>query len=313
VSGPLAAVIGSYAEFKRATGVGFKAGEYHLRCFDSYCAERGFEAITRRAVEGFIKEREGSNTSADRTWVSYLRGLARWVNTQGGSAHVLADGWNRAASRPAPYLLSADEIDAFFEAAAAFDYPPPWRWQAKAFFGLMLACGLRTCETRRLARAQVDLGAGTIDILWSKGPRSRRLFIDDDVAGMLDACDRRNEVFAPGRPHMFTTATRAAVGSVAPGHLFRKLWLRAGLPLPETGRSPSPYAFRHHFAQANIERWAAQGEDPMALMPHLSRFMGHASIESTMYYLHVSPDYIAAYRDLRQNAAGLLPEAGFDA
>ena len=41
-------------------------------------------------------------------------------------------------------------------------------------------------------------------------------------------------------------------------------------------------------------------------------FMGHASIESTLYYLNVSPDYTAAYRDLRQTAADLLPEAGSD-
>ena len=51
----------------------------------------------------------------------------------------------------------------------------------------------------------------------------------------------------------------------------------------------------------------------MAMMPHLSRFMGHASIESTLYYLHVSPDYIADYRDQRQTASDLLPEAGSDA
>lgn len=45
-------------------------------------------------------------------------------------------------------LLSSQEIEAFFAAAATLNAHSPWRWQAVAFFTLMHSCGLRTGETR---------------------------------------------------------------------------------------------------------------------------------------------------------------------
>ena len=40
--------------------------------------------------------------------------------------------------------------------------------------------------------------------------------------------------------------------------------------------------------------------------------MGHASIESTFYYIHTSPEFLHAYADLTTVSQSLLPEVGFD-
>ena len=79
------------------------------------------------------------------------------------------------------------------------------------------------------------------------------------------------------------------------------------------GRRPTPYAFRHRFAYANLERWAAEGRDVDAMLPYLSRFMGHATFSSTYYYVHVSPDFMSGYADAVAVLDGVLPEVGFDA
>src|SRR6478735_5504241 len=65
---------------------------------------------------------------------------------------------------------------------------------------------------------------------------------------------------------------------------------RARLPRSAGGQQPRPYDFRHHFAYACIERWMRQRKDVAAMLPYLSRYMGHATIESTHYYIHTSPD-----------------------
>jgi len=312
-AGPLAADLAAFVEFKRSLGVAFAGGEYCLRRFDAYCAAHAVTGLTREAVEGFVADHETGKPAPDRSWLSYLRGFARWLQARGDpDAYVLSDRFGRVRPRPTPYLLSAAEIDAFFDATAEFDYPEPWPWQAKAFFGAMLALGLRTCEARRLARTDVDLAAGTVDISWSKGPRSRRLFIDAGVARLLAECDRRNHRFAPGRTRFFVSGRKNQVSNSTPGVVFQRLWRRAGLAVPSHGPAPKPYAFRHHFAYANIERWHAEGRDPAAMLPYLSRYMGHASIESTFYYLHVSPDFLAGHADNAAASARLLPEAGFD-
>jgi len=312
VSG-LAADLVAFIEFKHALGVTFTGGEYHLRRLDGYCARHRVNRLTRDVVEGFVRECEADNPSPDRTGLSYLRSFARFLQARGDQdAHILSREFRPVRPRPTPYLLSAAEIEAFFEAAASCKYPDPWTWQAKAFFGLMLACGLRTGEVRQLDRNDVGFEAGTIDIHHSKGPRSRRLFIDDDVCRLLTICDRRNRTFAGDRQPFFVSGLGGPVTPSTPTRVFNHLWHAAGLTVPAIGTKPQPYAFRHHFAYANIERWTAQGQDPAAMLPYLARYIGHASTESTAYYLHVSPDFIAGYASSFAASAGLLPEAGFD-
>ncbi|HZD16257.1 MAG TPA: hypothetical protein VE196_14275, partial [Pseudonocardiaceae bacterium] len=69
-----------------------------------------------------------------------------------------------------------------------------------------------------------------------------------------------------------------------------------------------PYDFRHHFAYANVERWMRQGKDVTAMLPYLARYMGHASIESSYYYIHTSPDFMHAYAHITAESQSLLPE-----
>jgi hypothetical protein len=56
----------------------------------------------------------------------------------------------------------------------------------------------------------------------------------------------------------------------------------------------------------------AQGKDVMAMLPYLARYMGHANIESSFYYIHTSPDFLYAYADLTATSQSPLPEVGFD-
>ena len=56
----------------------------------------------------------------------------------------------------------------------------------------------------------------------------------------------------------------------------------------------------------------ALGKDVTALLPYLSRYLGHASFESTYYYVHTSPDFMHAYADLASTSQSLLPQVGFE-
>jgi integrase len=55
-----------------------------------------------------------------------------------------------------------------------------------------------------------------------------------------------------------------------------------------------------------------QGKDVTALLPYLSRYMGHASLESTDYYVHTSPDFMDAYARITAESGSILPEVGFE-
>jgi integrase len=94
--------------------------------------------------------------------------------------------------------------------------------------------------------------------------------------------------------------------------VFKRIWNNAGLTWQDCAKNPRPYDFRHRFAYANIERWATEGKDVMAMMPYLMRYMGHSSIESTCYYLHISPNFMNKYAKQVTDSGRVLPEVGFD-
>lgn len=314
-SSPLAPDIEAFVAFKASVGVTGNSMRWHLYDFDRWCSSRGFSELSKEAVEGYVLDRLSRTDPSQATWASYLREFGKWMRASGKpDAYVLSGDFKTASARKVPYLLSGGEVDAFFDAAARFDTPSPMRWEARCLFGLMHSCGLRTCEARRLRAEDVDLGGMRIDVMWSKGHRSRRLAITDEVAAMLERCGAMTDAAVGAeRPAFFATGTGNPVGATAVGDAFRRIWSSAGLPESKGGKRARPYDLRHHFAYANIERWQREGRDVMAMMPYLARYMGHSSYESTCYYVHTSPDFMAGYADAVSPREALLPEVGFDA
>jgi len=302
-----------YLEFKAKMGCYGSSRVWYLKKFDSYCAAHDLLAFDRETVEGWVIERL-ERSGAYRSWMSYIRDFGRWLLVHSNSdAYVLSDRW-KAPSVPAhPYLLSRSEIDAFFAAATRLHARSPWAWQALAFFTLMHCCGLRTGEARLLATEHACLRDGHIDVVCSKGNRSRRLPLSGEVIDILAACDQQSRKrFGPSRRTFFISAAGNEVAASAVGQVFNRIWDQAGLPRPAGGQQPRPYDFRHHFAYSNVERWAQEGRDVTAMLPYLARYMGHAGIESSYYYIHTSPGFMDAYAQITAaSSATLLPEVGF--
>lgn len=306
-----AADLDGYLAFKENMGFYGSSRIWYLRQFDAYCTEHDLTVFDRDTVESWVAaqlERSGRY----RSWMSYIRDFGRWLQAQGAEdAYVLSDRWKAPFVPASPYLLTTREIDCFFAAAARFEAQSPWKWQAVAFFTLMHSCGIRTGEGRALLADNVDLDSGRIDVVWSKGKRSRRLPITGEVAGVLAACEQTTRKRFPSRETFFVSAAGTPVMATAVGTVFNRIWNQAGLPRPPDGQRPRPYDFRHHFAYANVEKWMAQGVDVTAMLPYLARYMGHASLDSTYYYIHTSGDFLDGYGHITRQSESVLPEVGF--
>jgi integrase len=301
----------AYLAFKANMGFYGTSRIWYLRRFDAYCSAHNRTVFDKDTVEEWVSV-QLQHSGRYRSWMSYIRDFGRWLNMHGATdAYVLSDQWKAPIPAPHPYLLARREIELFFAAAAQLQVQSPWRWQAVAFFTLMHSCGLRTGETRALQTGQVDLDAGHIDIVWSKGHRSRRLPLTDQVTDILDTCDRTSRTRFASRQAFFVSATGNPVSAATVGIMFGRIWDQAGLPRPVAGQQPRPYDLRHHFAYANIHRWMTAGDEVAAKLPYLSRYMGHATFDSTYCYVHTSPDFMNAYAQITRESQSLLPEAGF--
>jgi len=307
--------IKAFLIFKEEMGFYGKSREWSLWKFDTYCAERGLVDFNRESVEGWVIHQKERNPGGCYSWMSYIRDFGRYLSLSGRcpDAYILSGDFRAGFTRSQPFLLSSQMIDDFFEAAREHKAQSPWQWQARCFFGLMYSMGLRTCEAIRLNTCDVDMDSGHVDILWSKGNRSRRLPINDEVAAMLDECSQKSSSeFGDSPRPFFIGATGKRVWPASTGIAFNRIWDSAGLPRQEGKKQPGPYSLRHHFAYANIEKWAREGKSVEAMMPYLARYMGHATFDSTYYYIHTSPDFLSGYAGNVKNLEMILPEVGFD-
>lgn len=152
----------------------------------------------------------------------------------------------------------------------------------------------------------VDIGNSIYRYILEERPR-----VDDDHVflrsqapfiplGGHSTCYYKREYFFPGPSGNIISASSIPFN-------FRKIWLAAGLKR-DGEIKPRPYDFRHHFACANIARWAKERKDVISMLPYLMRYMGHSSLEKTYYYVHLIPDYFADYAAATENLESLLPE-----
>jgi site-specific recombinase XerD len=155
----------------------------------------------------------------------------------------------------------------------------------RAIAGLMLLSGLRSAEVLGLAVTDVDIGRGWVRVT-GKGDKERRVPVDPDVAGLIQA------YLLAERPE---TASRALF-IVAKGP-------NRGQPLTAAGlrrvfryhreisgvTAGHPHALRHSFGTALAEA----GVD----LPVLQALMGHDHVDSSAAYIHLAPAHVRAAYD----------------
>jgi integrase len=308
--------IRDFVAFKRDMGFVYKTEQSYLRSLERHCAANGHSSLTKEAVESWVIARQATNPSPYGSWMSSVRELGRYMLANGNSdVYILSKRFKAKNYRPEPYLLSDAEISAFLEECALMHGR---RWQAArlvmtAFFQTMYACGLRTGEARLLPCAMVDLKAGAITIADSKNHLERRLPLSIELLCFLREYDEKISLHFPDRSAFFPSPwSGSTITTNCISDKFNEIWNSTGLARPTAGRQPTPYSFRHNFAFANIHRWAKDGRDVNSLLPYLMHYMGHTSLESTYYYLHIAPDFITDYSEMVKATEALIPEVVSD-
>ena len=315
LSNTLAPFICGLTAIKRASGYSYETAEYYLHSFDNYCSARPMcRSLSRELVHGWAGAKEGEDPATHRTRTSPIRELGRYMQSLGISdAFVLQGAFTRKVQRYVPHFFTPQEITAFFRACDKLN--PHGAMHARhlvlpVFFRLLYCCGLRTCEARMLRIENVDLQIGHIDVIRSKGYRSRRLPLRQDFLELLRKYDAVVSEIYPGRIYFFPTTRAGCYLCSSVSMAFRGIWKVAGLG-QGNGNRPRAYDFRHHFAISNLNRWIAAGISVNSKLPYLSRYMGHACIESTDYYLHLVPEFFHTFSKKIQATAAVLPDVDY--
>ncbi len=308
--------IGSYImlflEFKHAQGLRYLTGEYYLSKLDDYWTTNGFDSsFTKEHVHRWMLRREHESNNTHCCRMSFLREFSKFLHAQGLSdIYLIPRGMSKRGSKYMPYLFSDDKVKKFFSACDTMRPSKEIPCRAlvlPAYFRFLYCCGVRTGEARVLRVEDTNLPQGYVDIIKAKGFKSRRLFIKDELLRILAEFDSKISLCYPNRTYFFPLDTADAYSPHQIARSFNEIWREAGLPL---GGQPKPraYDFRHHFAFSNINRWTEKGIDANGMLPYLMHYMGHSSIKSTFYYLHLVPEFFSTYSERTKSLENMIPE-----
>ena len=244
--------------------------------------------------------------------VAALREFSRYMINRGQpEAYVVPPKRCRQTVPEPPYFFTEKEIEDFFSAVDTIEALPSFKGRdlcIPAMLRLMYCCGLRNKEVCYLKCRDVHLDKAFIDLVYSKGPKSRRIFISNELKEYLSGFDSKIMMLYPEREYFFPNNNgRYAVSALS--NNFKRFWAKA-YPDFEQGSRPRVYDFRHHFAWANLNRWASEGMDVNVMLAYLMRYMGHQTISETLYYFHFVPEFFPKYREMTNGLEDILPEVG---
>jgi integrase len=309
---PLAPYITGLIEQKSACGYSYVYQEYVLESFDRFCIEQSHEVntITRDLVMARAVQRSSEGKNHRNQRMSFVRQLALYMLSLGMEAYVPRHYASETVATP--HILSKRELSEFYAAVDSYESPRPSLRRLgptyRILFRLYYCCGLRLAEACRLRRSCVDLEEGSISILHSKGDKDRLVPLVADVQSMCadyDAMMQRivpdREWFFPGmrpdRPFEKTSIDRK----------FRQLWALTP-SAASVDRQPTIQCLRHTFVVNKVNEWMDAGLDLGAMMPYLSRYLGHASIAETQYYYHAIAQAFPIVRRYDALSSNIIPE-----
>jgi integrase len=216
-----------------------------------------------------------------------------------------------------PYIFTEAEIKRLLDAARKFpSHNAPLRPVAlHAMITLAYCAGLRLGEIVSLTLGDFDVEAGQLEIRDTKFFKSRRLPLAKGVVNVLRTyLDTRAAAGAPSMPEApmwWTPLRRQGYAYGTTEKLLISVLRGAGLK-PEQGQSgPRVHDLRHTFVGHRMMQWYRDGVNPQSQLPHLSTYLGHKDIGSTLVYLNITPELLQqASERYRRFNAGALQEAG---
>jgi integrase/recombinase XerD len=181
----------------------------------------------------------------------------------------------RKQARQLPKSLTGEEIDRIL---ALPDITDPFGLRDRAILELFYATGIRRTEMTRLDRGDYDSSARTLLVRRGKGGKSRLLPVGERAAAWLErflAESRPLFSHLPAETSLFLSGYGTRFSPAYLGNWVAKLMKKAGIE--KTG---SCHLFRHSCATAMLEG----GAD----IRYIQEMLGHARLETTQIYTHVS-------------------------
>ena len=308
-----------FVKKKRSEGFQYDSQIYILHQFDQFCVSRGVTCpeITKELVNTWLGSLENCCAETVAGRASVIRQFSLFLLANEKKAYIPSQ--KTRGKRRQIHILRDEEITALFQKID--QYSPKVKSPAfirlsmeyRVLFRLLLCCGLRVSEARKLKKEDVDLGGGTLVIRNGKGSKDRIVYLPEDLRSLFIQYEKQlQEVYSACSAWLFPAREIDNLLSVSLiGKRFNEAW--AATPFSSAcPDKPTVHSLRHTFVVKRMNAWMEQGIPLRSLLPYLSRYLGHKSVEDTFYYYHQIDSAFRIVHDRDQRSKMIIPEVAAD-
>ena len=300
---------------KQDAGFLYYSGEYTLHTFDKFCADCCISnpIITKDLVNTWLESFENCSAVTVAGKASVIRQFSLFLLSIGRDAYIPSH--KPLVKQRQIHVLSNAEINALFEEID--QYTPGvnaavFRRLAieyRVLFRLLLCCGLRVSEARKLKKEDIDLQNGILLIRISKGNKDRIVYLPDDLRILLirytkllkEEYDDCSVWFFPARE----MDNLLSVGLI--DTRFNKAWNATSFAAVCPDK-PTVHSLRHTFVVKRMNTWMEQRIPLRSMLPYLSKYLGHKSVEDTFYYYHQLDTAFRIVNNKDSRSKTIIPE-----
>lgn len=283
--------IEDYLLFREAMG----RSEDHakqLRFFDRYCCSNFPETncLNREVVRGWISDEIANGRRGLENKASAIRVFAKYL---GNGAYILPMNTIPRKLGYTPYILTDDEMAAFFSTVETFDnrQDPFLRETVSVLWRLLYTCGLRPREGRLIKCSDICFRTGEILVSKAKRSKERIVVMSNEMLELCRLYDVRRSAVASDCEYFFVSGNGTALKADQLNRWVKCCWAQAnpGVP-PHLLPNLRQYDLRHRYASTVLQKWLDEGRNLYAMLPYLRAYMGHERFADTAYYLHILPE-----------------------
>jgi integrase/recombinase XerD len=259
----------------------------HLYMFERWAAERGIvEPVeaTRPVLERYqrylfhYRKKDGKplSFSSQHSRLSALRMWFKWLTRQNYLLHNPASEIELPRlSKPLPRVLTASEAETIMMQP---DIAEPVGLRDRTILETFYSTGMRRAELVNLKLYDIDRSAGIVTIREGKGRKDRVIPIGERAIAWID------KYLDVARPKLVVEPDDMTVFLTAQGEAFSRnalsLIIREYVEAANIGKRGACHLFRHTMATLMLEG----GAD----IRFIQQMLGHARLDTTQIYTHVS-------------------------
>lgn len=269
---------------------------YLLRSFGRFADETspGKPLSVKLAVRWAVHPGKSGGYHIHR--LDLLRPLARYLIVDHPKTELIPTRiLGQVNARPIPYVFSQAET---IQLMKALPFSRPFNPSEKffnqtftTFIGLLACSGLRVGEAMALCVSDIDWKNKMIMVRSSKKLPTRLVPLTDSSIQALRRYENHRQTAFPDTTNEYFFLSRAGRRLLNAGVNLHWKRIRDGLKIGGlNGKKPRMYDFRHTFACNVLLQAYRNGQDIDNAVRILSRYLGHANIDNTYWYLSAVPE-----------------------